>query len=69
MNHIGLYAAQRLCFISKVTSQGTDEPTGEKICVMFHGSTTIAAASIVNGIGICRSRDGMLGRGVYDSRD
>ncbi|XP_077312039.1 uncharacterized protein LOC143932992 [Lithobates pipiens] len=62
MNHIGLYAEQRLCFISKVTSQGTDEPKDEKICVMLHGSTTIAAASTVSGIR--HSRDAVLGRAL-----
>uniref|UniRef100_A0A8C5MUS1 PARP catalytic domain-containing protein n=1 Tax=Leptobrachium leishanense TaxID=445787 RepID=A0A8C5MUS1_9ANUR len=50
-------------------SQGIDlQPTDGNIYVMYHGTTLAAAIQIIMN-GFHRSADGMLGRGVYVSRD
>ncbi|KAE8592627.1 hypothetical protein XENTR_v10018821 [Xenopus tropicalis] len=43
-------------------------PHGRKIYVMYHGTTVAAATQIIQH-GFKQSADGMLGRGVYVSRD
>uniref|UniRef100_A0A8C5MVN8 PARP catalytic domain-containing protein n=1 Tax=Leptobrachium leishanense TaxID=445787 RepID=A0A8C5MVN8_9ANUR len=44
------------------------EPTNGRIYVMYHGTTLAAAEQIIKN-GFRQSPDGMLGRGVYVSRD
>ncbi|CAH2320162.1 uncharacterized protein LOC113140540 [Pelobates cultripes] len=44
------------------------QPTDGKIYVMYHGTTLKAAIDIIHD-GFCPSKDGMLGKGVYVSRD
>ncbi|XP_069802745.1 uncharacterized protein [Dendropsophus ebraccatus] len=45
-----------------------DQPEDEKIYVMYHGTTYSAAVKILQ-TGFQQSADGMLGKGVYVSRD
>uniref|UniRef100_A0A8C5MVD7 PARP catalytic domain-containing protein n=1 Tax=Leptobrachium leishanense TaxID=445787 RepID=A0A8C5MVD7_9ANUR len=45
-----------------------DRPVDGKIYTMYHGTTLAAAKNIINE-GFKQSIDGMLGRGVYVSRD
>lgn len=44
------------------------QPEDNRIYVMYHG-TTQANAQTIKTMGFCRSPDGMLGPGVYLSRD
>uniref|UniRef100_H2L654 Uncharacterized protein n=1 Tax=Oryzias latipes TaxID=8090 RepID=H2L654_ORYLA len=46
----------------------TDEPQNGRTYVMYHG-TTRASAESIRASGFQRSKDGMLGAGVYLSRD
>uniref|UniRef100_A0A3B5KX54 PARP catalytic domain-containing protein n=1 Tax=Xiphophorus couchianus TaxID=32473 RepID=A0A3B5KX54_9TELE len=46
----------------------TPQPTDDKTYVMYHGTTKASAQSIL-ACGFRQSKDGMLGRGVYLSRD
>nr|NP_001232918.1 grass carp reovirus (GCRV)-induced gene 2l [Danio rerio]ADZ76355.1 Gig2-like protein DreL [Danio rerio] len=48
--------------------QSQSQPADDKIYIMYHG-TTRAAADQIKKQGFCQSKDGMLGRGVYLSRD
>uniref|UniRef100_A0A3Q3LXD9 PARP catalytic domain-containing protein n=1 Tax=Labrus bergylta TaxID=56723 RepID=A0A3Q3LXD9_9LABR len=51
-----------------VTQLGLSQPVSGKRYVMYHGTTRQAAQSI-QATSFCRSTDGMLGPGVYLSRD
>ncbi|XP_060883003.1 uncharacterized protein LOC132954467 [Labrus mixtus] len=51
-----------------VIKLGHSQPVSGRRYVMYHGTTRQAAQSIKNR-GFCRSKDGMLGPGVYLSRD
>ncbi|XP_060883004.1 uncharacterized protein LOC132954468 [Labrus mixtus] len=51
-----------------VIKLGHSQPVSGRRYVMYHGTTRQAARSIKNR-GFCRSKDGMLGPGVYLSRD
>ncbi|XP_073791448.1 grass carp reovirus (GCRV)-induced gene 2l [Danio rerio] len=44
------------------------QPADGNVYIMYHG-TTRAAADQIKKQGFCQSKDGMLGRGVYLSRD
>ncbi|XP_040182600.1 uncharacterized protein LOC120915857 [Rana temporaria] len=69
INSIGdLWAEERFCNFYEETLQGTDKPTDGKIYVMYHGTTSSIAESIIKNE-FRQSEDGMLGRGVYVSRD
>ncbi|KAK1877972.1 putative RNA 2'-phosphotransferase [Dissostichus eleginoides] len=47
---------------------GLSAPFDNRKYVMYHG-TTRAIAQSIQATGFCQSADGMLGRGVYLSRD
>lgn len=47
---------------------GHDKPDCDQVYVMYHGTTSRSAQAIVKS-GFRQSEDGMLGRGVYLSRD
>ncbi len=51
-----------------VVRLGLSEPVNDKTYVMYHG-TTRKAAQAIEATGFRQSADGMLGRGVYLSRD
>uniref|UniRef100_A0A4W4E845 PARP catalytic domain-containing protein n=1 Tax=Electrophorus electricus TaxID=8005 RepID=A0A4W4E845_ELEEL len=48
--------------------QSSTEPVDGKIYLMYHGTSRVAAQQIMAS-GFRQSKDGMLGRGVYLSRD
>ncbi|XP_018429645.1 PREDICTED: uncharacterized protein LOC108802274 [Nanorana parkeri] len=69
MNYSGdLWAEETLPNFSEIILQSTAQPTDGKIYVMYHGTTFSAAVSIIKN-GFEQSPDGMLGAGVYVSRD
>uniref|UniRef100_A0A8P4GL22 PARP catalytic domain-containing protein n=1 Tax=Dicentrarchus labrax TaxID=13489 RepID=A0A8P4GL22_DICLA len=51
-----------------VVRLGASEPVSHSTYVMYHGTSSRNARSILAS-GFCQSADGMLGRGVYLSRD
>lgn len=52
----------------EVILQSDNQPNDGKIYVMYHGTTYSAAVKIIQN-GFRQSADGMLGRGVYVTRD
>lgn len=63
-----LWEAECLPNFREILLRSNDRPKNGKIYVMYHGTTVDAAIEIIEN-GFKRSRDGMLGKGVYVSRD
>nr|XP_033774598.1 uncharacterized protein LOC117347592 [Geotrypetes seraphini] len=63
-----MWAEENSPYFIEACLESYEQPTDGKIYIMFHGTTAAAAASIVQN-GFTQSNDGMLGRGVYVSRD
>ncbi|KAM9299372.1 uncharacterized protein PAF06_016433 [Gastrophryne carolinensis] len=63
-----IWAEERLPNFNEIILQSNDQPLDSKIYVMYHGTTLSAAESIIKN-GFRQSSDGMLGKGVYVSRD
>ncbi|KAG8536831.1 hypothetical protein GDO81_025600 [Engystomops pustulosus] len=67
-SNVDLWREETLPEFKEVILQSNDQPTDGKIYVMFHGTTYSAAVQIIQA-GFIQSEGGMLGRGVYVSRD
>ncbi|CAN2391842.1 Grass carp reovirus (GCRV)-induced gene, partial [Pristimantis euphronides] len=67
-NTENIWREESLPSFEEVVLQSTDQPLDGKIYVMYHGTTYPAAVEIIKN-GFLQSKDGMLGRGVYISRD
>lgn len=63
-----IWEEETLPGFQEVILQSDNQPDDGKIYVMYHGTTYSAAAKIIQN-GFKQSADGMLGRGVYVSRD
>lgn len=63
-----LWREETLPGFQEVILQSDNQPNDGRIYVMYHGTTTSAAENIIKN-GFRQSEDGMLGRGVYVSRD
>ncbi|OCT72514.1 hypothetical protein XELAEV_18035494mg [Xenopus laevis] len=59
---------ERLPYFQEIILQSNYQPLDRKIYVMYHGTTFAAAIQIIQK-GFKQSEDGMLGRGVYVSRN
>ncbi|OCT72515.1 hypothetical protein XELAEV_18035495mg [Xenopus laevis] len=59
---------ERLQTFEEIILQSNVQPRDRKIYVMYHGTTVAAAIQIIQK-GFKQSEDGMLGRGVYVSRN
>ncbi|MEE6484779.1 hypothetical protein FKM82_014023 [Ascaphus truei] len=64
----GLWDEESLPGFTEICLISLQQPQSNKVYVMFHGTTVQAATQIILG-GFQVSKDGMLGRGVYVSRD
>ncbi|KAM3922921.1 uncharacterized protein RB166_011988 [Leptodactylus fuscus] len=62
------WEAESLPGFHEMSLLSNDRPKNKKIYVMYHGTTLEAAMQIIEN-GFKRSRGGMLGKGVYVSRD
>ncbi|XP_075695871.1 uncharacterized protein LOC142661978 [Rhinoderma darwinii] len=68
-NYIGdIWGEETLPGFQEVILQSADQPNDGRIYVMYHGTTFSAATDIIK-TGFRQSEKGMLGRGVYVSRD
>uniref|UniRef100_A0A8C5N0A7 PARP catalytic domain-containing protein n=1 Tax=Leptobrachium leishanense TaxID=445787 RepID=A0A8C5N0A7_9ANUR len=56
------------CEVHKKYLAGDEEPRNDQVYTMYHGTTLDAAEQII-AHGFTPSKDGMLGKGVYVSRD
>ncbi|KAE8592625.1 hypothetical protein XENTR_v10018819 [Xenopus tropicalis] len=63
-----IWREERLPYFQEIILQSNAQPRDGKIYVMYHGTTLAAAIQIIQN-GFKQSADGMLGRGVYVSRD
>ncbi|XP_066463060.1 uncharacterized protein [Eleutherodactylus coqui] len=63
-----IWREETLPEFQEVALRSQDQPLDGKIYVMYHGTTCTAAAEIIKN-GFMQSKDGMLGSGVYVSRD
>ncbi|OCT72522.1 hypothetical protein XELAEV_18035501mg [Xenopus laevis] len=63
-----LWTEETLPDFEEIILMSDDQPCDGKIYVMFHGTNLAAAKKIIRK-GFKQSEDGMLGRGVYVSRD
>uniref|UniRef100_A0A6I8QPD4 PARP catalytic domain-containing protein n=1 Tax=Xenopus tropicalis TaxID=8364 RepID=A0A6I8QPD4_XENTR len=64
----GFWIEERSPGFIEVFLQSNHHPRDRNIYVMYHGTTVAAATQIIKH-GFKQSADGMLGRGVYVSRD
>ncbi|XP_044138232.1 uncharacterized protein LOC122928949 isoform X2 [Bufo gargarizans] len=63
-----IWREENLPGFQELVLRSTDQPEDGKIYVMYHGTTFNRAVGIIKA-GFQQSEDGMLGRGVYVSRD
>uniref|UniRef100_A0A8C5N1G4 PARP catalytic domain-containing protein n=1 Tax=Leptobrachium leishanense TaxID=445787 RepID=A0A8C5N1G4_9ANUR len=61
-------ASERLTGFRKTCLRSDEEPKNDQVYTMYHGTTLEAAQQIIS-YGFMPSNSGMLGKGVYVSRD